>query len=99
MYERITDKRLLIRRIFVTANDVINELNLKEDKKYEQIDMFTNYKELEKKKEKEKSEKQIQKAILNIKDKYGKNAIIKGMDLQSAGTTIERNSQIGGHKA
>ena len=61
--------------------------------------MFTNYKELEKEKEKEKSEKQIQKAILNIKDKYGKNAIIKGMDLQSAGTTIERNSQIGGHKA
>ena len=99
LYERITDKRLLIRRIFVTANDVVNELNLKEDKKYEQIDMFTNYKELEKKKEKEKSEKQIQKAIINIKDKYGKNAIIKGMDLQSAGTTIERNSQIGGHKA
>ena len=99
LYERITDKRLLIRRIYVTANDVKNELNFKEDKNYEQIDMFTNYKELEKKKEKEKSEKQIQKAILNIKDKYGKNAIIKGMDLQSAGTTIERNSQIGGHKA
>ena len=99
LYEKITDKRLLIRKIYVTANDVVNELNLKEEKKYEQIDMFTNYKELEKKKEKEKSEKQIQKAILNIKDKYGKNAIIKGMDLQSAGTTIERNSQIGGHKA
>lgn len=99
LYERITDKRLLVRKIYVTANDVINELNLKENKNYEQIDMFTNYRELEKKKEKEKSEKQIQKAILNIKDKYGKNAIIKGMDLQSAGTTIERNSQIGGHKA
>ena len=98
-YYNITDKRLLVRKIYVTANDVINELNLKENKNYEQIDMFTNYRELEKKKEKEKSEKQIQKAILNIKDKYGKNAIIKGMDLQIAGTTIERNRQIGGHKA
>jgi DNA polymerase V len=99
LYERIVDKILLIRKIYVTANDVVNEFNLKEDKKYEQIDMFTNYTDIEKNRKKEESEKRMQQAILNIKDKYGKNAIIKGMDLQSAGTTIERNSQIGGHKA
>ena len=99
LYERITNKRLLIRKIYITANDVINELNLKNSKNYEQIDMFTNYEKVEENLEKEKSERKIQKALLDIKDKYGKNAIIKGMDLQDAGTTIERNSQIGGHKA
>ena len=51
-----------------------------------------------KNREKEKSEKKIQKAMLQIKDKYGKNAIIKGMNLEEGGTTIERNRQIGGHK-
>ena len=48
--------------------------------------------------EKEEAEKEIQKAMINIKNKYGKNAIIKGMNLQKEGTTIERNGQIGGHK-
>ena len=47
---------------------------------------------------KEEDEKQIQKAMLDIKNKYGKNAILKGMNLQKEGTTIQRNSQIGGHK-
>ena len=47
----------------------------------------------------EKEEKQLQKSILDIKRKYGKNAIVKGMNLEEAGTTIERNSQVGGHKA
>ena len=66
---------------------------------YKQIDLFTDYNELEINKKKEERESKMQKAILDIKNRYGKNAIIKGMDLQSAGTTIERNSQIGGHKA
>ena len=57
-----------------------------------------NQSEVDKKREKEKSEKKIQKAMLQIKDKYGKNAIIKGMNLEEGGTTIERNKQIGGHK-
>ena len=63
-----------------------------------QIDLFTNYEEVNKQREKEKAEREIQKAMINIKSKYGKNAIIKGMNLQKEGTTIERNSQIGGHK-
>ena len=60
--------------------------------------MFIDYNELNKKRKKEQDEKQIQKAMLDIKSKYGKNSIIKGMNLQKEGTTIERNSQIGGHK-
>ena len=91
------DKNLLTRRIYIYANDVINEREVKE-KKYEQIDLFTNYEELKREREHEKSEKEIQKAMLNIKRKYGKNAIIKGMNLQEGGTTIQRNGQIGGHK-
>ena len=97
LYERIIDKNLLTRRIYIYANDVINEREVKE-KKYEQIDLFTNYEELKREREHEKSEKEIQKAMLNIKRKYGKNAIIKGMNLQEGGTTIQRNGQIGGHK-
>ena len=62
------------------------------------MDLFIDYNELDKKRKKEQDEKQIQKAMLDIKSKYGKNAIIKGTNLQKEGTTIERNNQIGGHK-
>ena len=65
---------------------------------YEQINLFVDYKEVNKKRKKEKAEKEIQKAMIDIKSKYGKNAILKGMNLQKEGTTIERNRQIGGHK-
>ena len=97
LYKRIVNDKLLIRRINITANNVVNENSIKEDK-YEQIDLFIDYNELNKKRKKEQDEKQIQKAMLDIKSKYGKNSIIKGMNLQKEGTTIERNSQIGGHK-
>ena len=62
------------------------------------MNFFVNQNEIDKNREKEQSEKRIQKAMLQIKDKYGKNAIIKGMNLEEGGTTIERNRQIGGHK-
>ena len=65
---------------------------------YEQINLFVDYKEVNEKRKKEKAEKEIQKAMIDIKSKYGKNAILKGMNLQKEGTTIERNRQIGGHK-
>ena len=71
-----------------------------ENKKiFEQIDLFTDYKKKEQEQKKEKKERNLQKAVINIKNKYGKNAIIKGMNLQDAGTTIDRNNQVGGHKA
>ena len=63
------------------------------------MDLFTDYKKKEKEKVEEEQERNLQKTVINIKNKYGKNAIIKGMNLQEAGTTIERNNQVGGHKA
>ena len=67
------------------------------------MDLFTDYEALEKKKEEERAglekEKNLQKALLGIKKKYGKNAILKGTDLQEGATMIERNNQIGGHKS
>ena len=66
-----------------------------------QVDLFSmDDKELvEDKKEKQEYESKIQNVMLEIKKKYGKNAILKGMNLEEGGTTIERNNQIGGHKA
>ena len=98
LYERIMNKELLTRRINITATDVVNEEDDKNIKEYEQMDMFVDYNELEKQRLKEKSEKSLQKAVINIKSKYGKNAILKGMNFIEGGTTIERNGQIGGHK-
>ena len=97
LYERIINDKLLVRRINISANNVVNERDVKEDK-FEQVNLFTDYKEIEKKREKEHAEKEIQKAMLDIKRKYGKNAILKGMNFEEGGTTIERNGQIGGHK-
>ncbi len=97
LYEQIINKQLLVRRINITVNNVVNE-NMVKNSNYEQINLFIDYKEVSKKREKEEAEKEIQKAMINIKSKYGKNAIIKGMNLQKEGTTIERNGQIGGHK-
>ena len=97
LYKKIMNNKLLVRRINITANNVVNEEHVQEDT-YEQIDLFIDYNELNKKRKKEKDEKEIQKAMIDIKNKYGKNAILKGMNLQKEGTTIERNAQIGGHK-
>lgn len=97
LYDEIINKNLLVRRITVTANKVINENDVKSST-FEQINLFTNQKKMEENREKEKSEKKIQEAMIEIKNKYGKNAIIKGMNLEDGGTTIERNRQIGGHK-
>ena len=98
LYDRIIDNRLLTRRINVTANNVVNEEQAEKENNFEQIDLFTNYEELEIKQEKEKKERDLQKSILDIKRKYGKNAILKGMNFEEGGTTIEQNSQVGGHK-
>lgn len=102
LYERIINKDLLIRRLTVVAANVINEDNVVEKPKIEQIDLFSNYEDktelLERQKEQEKEENKLQQVLLDIKNKYGKNAILKGMNLEEGGTTIERNGQIGGHK-
>ena len=98
LYQKIMNKQLLVRRINITANNVVNEEFVKTEKSYEQIDLFTDYHKKEEQEKKEQSEKELQKAIINIKRKYGKNAILRCMNLQEDGTTIKRNGQIGGHK-
>lgn len=102
LYDRIINKKLLTRRITIVANNVQDERLIKNEKTFEQIDLFTDYGVLEKKQKQEekneKKEKNLQHALIDIKRKYGKNAILKGMNFVEGGTTIERNVQIGGHK-
>lgn len=98
LYQRIMNKNLLVRRINITANNVVDEQTANQEKSYEQIDLFTNYQEKVEKRQEELTEKELQKAMIDIKKKYGKNAILKGMNLQEGATTIDRNKQIGGHK-
>ena len=98
LYQKIMNKQLLVRRINITANNVVDELTVEKEKSYEQIDLFTNYQEKVERRQEELTEKELQKAMIDIKKKYGKNAILKGMNLQEGATTIDRNKQIGGHK-
>jgi len=103
LYERIVDKNLLVRRVNITANHVVNEVAVQKTDNFEQLDLFTDYAAAQAKKEHEEAglarEKRMQKAVIEIKKKYGKNAIIKGMNLEEGATTLDRNNQIGGHKA
>lgn len=102
LYHRIADKNLTIRRIYVTANHVVREEKSEQEPMYEQLDLFTDYEALEREKQEEQQalerEKKMLKAMNAIKQKYGKNAIIKGLNLREGATTLERNRQIGGHK-
>ena len=103
LYDRIINWDLLVRRINITASRVCPEAEVIEKKEYEQLDFLTDYEALEKEREEEKKEmekeKNIQHAILDIQKKYGKNSLLKGMNLEEGAMTIERNGQIGGHKA
>lgn len=102
LYDKIINKNLLIRRINITANNATSEELVKDKPVIKQFDLFTNYKEVEKNRERQKEEeikdKKLQNVMLDIKNKYGKNAILKGMNLEEGGTTIDRNKQIGGHR-
>ena len=99
LYDEIINKDLFVRRLTLSASDVVNEDDYKNILTYEQMNMFIDYKLLAKQRQKEIEEKSLQKAVLNIKEKYGKNAILKGMNFEESGTTIERNGQIGGHRS
>ena len=101
LFERIIDKRLLVRRINMAFLGVVDKEKATNTRIIKQVDLFSmDDKELlEDKCEKQEDENKIQNVMLEIKKKYGKNAILKGMNLEDGGTTIERNNQIGGHKA
>ena len=103
LYDRIINSHLLVRRITLTANRVVVESSVKKQDTFEQMDLFTDYekREAEEKKEQQEleKEKKLQRAMLDIKKKYGKNAVLKGMNLQEGATARNRNGQIGGHRA
>lgn len=103
LYDRIADKNLLVRRISISANRLVDEKTALSKKEYEQLSLFADYSALEKEREKEEAalerEKRMQKAMLALKKKYGKNAVLKGMNLEDGATAKDRNGQIGGHKA
>lgn len=103
LYERIVDPSLLVRRIHVVASRVWNEQTALQTPVLEQLDMFTDYEAQRARFMEEEhrfaKERRRQEAILRIRKKYGKNAILKGMNLEEGATAMERNRQVGGHRA
>ena len=103
LFDRIVNPILLIRRLSITANHTVPERSVSTPILYEQMNLFIDYAALEKRRKKKQAElerdKKLQQAILTIKKKYGRNAILRGMSLEEGATARERNKQIGGHKA
>ena len=103
LYDRIVDKNLLVRRITIAACKLVRESEIPQEREAEQLTLFDDPEELLRKAQEEEDalaqEKKMQKAILEIKKRFGKNAILKGMNLQEGATAKDRNSQVGGHKA
>ena len=103
LYDRIVDKELLVRRMYVVANHVMDERLGQPSQRPEQLELFTDYKALEARRTREQAaaehERRTQEALLAIRRKLGKNAILKGMNLEDGATARDRNRQIGGHKA
>ena len=102
LYDRIVSPDLLIRRIYVVAAGLIREKDIPVDGPL-QLDLFTDYEALVRRKKAEAAadarEKRLQEAVLSIQERFGKNAMLKGMNLEEDGTTIQRNGQVGGHRA
>ena len=103
LYDRIVNSALLVRRLYLSANHIVPENSLPRHESTEQLDFFSDFASQEKRRAEEATarerEKRRQQAVLAIKKKYGKNAILKGMDLEEGATARDRNGQIGGHKA
>lgn len=101
LYDRIVNKNLLIRKINITACNIIDEDIVEKEVVHEQLNLFSSSDDSEQKiedKKRQKEDNKLQHVLLDIKNKYGKNSILKGMNLEEGGTTIDRNNQVGGHK-
>ncbi|HIY20805.1 MAG TPA: DNA methylase [Candidatus Flavonifractor merdigallinarum] len=102
LYDQIVDENLLIRRLSISANKLLDEANAPKEEA-EQLDLFTDYATKEQQEQEDRAaharERKLQEAMLDIKKKYGKNAILKGMNLEEGATARERNRTIGGHQA
>lgn len=101
LYDRITDKKLLIRRLTLVASHIKTEKELREEQRVQQLDLFSTVSSADVEKEHKalEKEKRLQKAVMDLKHKYGKNAVLKGMSFQEGATMRDRNRQIGGHRA
>ena len=103
LYDRIVDQNLLIRRLSISANKLLDEASASKEEPAEQLDLFTDYAAKEQQEQADKAaharERKLQEAMLGIKKRYGKNAILKGMNLEEGATARERNQTIGGHQA
>lgn len=103
LFDRIIDRDLLVRRFYLTATRVAEEGSAPDKKAFEQIDLFTDYAAKQMRESQESAdlerEKKVQRAMLDIKRKFGKNAILKGMNLQEGATAKNRNNMIGGHRS
>ena len=104
LYDEIVDKRLLVRRLNISTNHVISEEQMKQRvSKPVELDMFTDYETVKKEKQIEEAalarERKIQETIISIKNKFGKNSLLRGLNFDEGSTAKERNKQIGGHKA
>ena len=104
LYDRIVNPDLLIRRMSLSTNHVISEESVRQtDTAPIQLDLFTDYEALKRQQDAEKNalakERRMQETLLNIKSRFGKNSILRGLNLEEGATAIERNKQIGGHKA
>ena len=104
MYQKCVDRKMLLRRITLTATNLVDENEALKQTKFKQIDLFSNAEEDivedQNAQNKRRQDRKIQETILNLQKKFGnKNVILKASDLQEGSTTIERNNQIGGHRA
>ena len=99
LYDRIVDGNLLVRRVNIVACHVLRETDVVPSGLGMQLDLFTEQEDTEKIEEARRREKRRQQAVIEIKKKYGKNAILKGMNLEEGATARDRNRQIGGHRA
>ena len=99
LFDRIIDPSLLVRRINLTAANVRPEVAAERNSCFEQLDLFADVQQRETERIALEREKRRQQAVLKIKKRFGKNAIVKGMNLEDGATAMDRNRQIGGHKA
>ena len=103
LYDRVADPSLLIRRLTISANRLLDEISAREKEAPEQLDLFTDYaarqKQAEEKAAAHAKERKLQEAMLGVKKRYGKNAILKGMNLEEGATAKDQNEKIGGHQA
>lgn len=98
LYDHIVNPDLMSKRISITANHIVSESGAAKEE-YEQLELFSDYEAIERREKELEREKKMQNAILEIKKKFGKNAVLKGMSLEEGATAKARNEQIGGHKA